>query len=165
MHAAAGPSDAEHRTLIEGIARVVAVENGVAWLEPEQTAACGSCHAASACGAKPGSARLVARRFSLPDDHGLRVGERVVVGTPEASVRRAALTAYGLPLLFMLVAGVTVQKMGGGDLEAALATLGGLAAGLGMVRLQSLRFAKRGEYAPQYLRRAAGPDAGCADRC
>jgi len=165
MHTPAGQLDAEHRPLIEGIARVVAVENGVAWLEPEQTTACGSCHAAAACGAKPGSSRLVARRFSLPDDHHFQVGERVVVGTPEASVRRAALTAFGLPLLFMLAAGVTAQQMGGGDLGAALATLGGLVAGLAVVRLQSLRFARRAEYAPQYLRRAAGSDAGCADRC
>lgn len=153
--------DAADRDLIEGFARVVAVEGAVAWLEPEQTTACGSCHSAAVCGAKPGSARLVARRFTLPNDHDFQVGERIVVGVAEESVRNAALTAYGIPLLLMLSAGVTAQKLGGGDLGAAAATIAGLAVGILLVRLRSQLLSKRGAYAPQYLRRAFGTDAEC----
>lgn len=156
-----GPFDPEDHALVEGVARVVAVEGAVAVLEPEQTTACGSCQASGACGVKPGSARLAARRFTLANDHDFQVGERVVVGVPEQSVRRAALTAYGIPLLVMLVSGVTAQKLGGGDLGAALATLGGLAAGIGIVHLQSTRLAKRGDYAPHYLRRATDIGGAC----
>lgn len=161
MTAVSGLPDPHDRDLIEGVARVIAVEGDQAWLEPEQTTACGNCHSAAVCGAKPGSARLVARRFPMANDHDFRVGERIVVGTTEDTVRRAALTAYGIPLLLMLVAGVTAQKLGGGDLGAALATLAGLAAGLGLVRLKSQRAANRGELAPHYLRRASGHDAEC----
>lgn len=161
MTAASGLPDPHDRDLIEGVARVIAVDGDQAWLEPEQTTACGSCHSASVCGAKPGSPRLVARRFAMANDHDFQVGDRIVVGTPEESVRRAALTAYGIPLLCMLVAGVTVQKLGGGDLEAALATLAGLAAGLGLVGLRSRRLASRADFTPQYLRRASGSDAEC----
>lgn len=161
MTAAAGLPDAFEHGLMEGIARVVAVEGGVAWLEPEQTTACGGCHASATCGAKPGSARLVARRFTMANDHDFRVGERIVVAVREDTVRRAALTAYGIPLLLMLVAGVTAQKLGGGDLGAALATLAGLAVGVAVVWLRSRMLSQRGDYAPHYLRRDTGPDAGC----
>ena len=161
MNAAPGLPDTADRDLIEGIARVVAVEGGVAWLEPEQTTACGSCHASATCGAKPGSARLVARRFTLDNDHDFHVGERVIVAVREDTVRRAALTAYGIPLALMLVSGVTVQKLGGGDLAAALATLTGLAAGVAVVWLRSKRLSQRDEFVPQYLRRAIGIDAEC----
>ncbi|MCR6632779.1 MAG: SoxR reducing system RseC family protein [Magnetospirillum sp.] len=160
-HAASSLPDANDRDLIEGVARVVSIDGGMAWLEPEQTTACGSCHSAAVCGAKPGSARLVARRFQMRNDHGFQVGERVVVGIPEDTLRRASLTAYGIPLLFMLVAGVTVQKLGGGDLGAALATIAGLAIGLLLVRFKSQRLSRRGELAPRYLRRAFGSDAEC----
>lgn len=158
---AAGLPDPLDRDQIEGVARIIAVDGDTAWLEPEQTTACGSCHSAAVCGAKPGSARLVARRFSMRNDHDFQVGERIVVGTSEDTLRRAALTTYGIPLLLMLVAGITAQKLGGGDLGAALATLAGLAVGLGLVRLKSQRAANRGELAPHYLRRASGSDAEC----
>lgn len=161
MTTALGLPDAADRDMIEGVARVIAVEGGVAWLEPEQTTACGSCHASATCGAKPGSSRLVARRFTLANDHDFQVGERVVIAVREDTVRRAALTAYGIPLLLMLVSGVTVQKLGGGDLGAALATLAGLAVGVGVVWLRSRRLSQRGEFVPQYLRRAFGHDAEC----
>lgn len=153
--------DPDNRDEVEGVARVIAVEGKVAWLEPEQTTACGHCAGKAVCGVTPGSPRLVARRFALANDHDFHVGERVIIGIAEQSVRRAALTAYGIPLLLMLVAGVTVQKLGGGDLGAALATLGGLAVGLGIVRLRSHTLSQRGELTPHYLRRAFGHDAEC----
>ena len=72
---------------IEGIARVVHVEDGIAWLEPEQTTSCGSCASAAACGAGATgigtvARRLEQRRFALGDAAmpALRVGERIVVG-------------------------------------------------------------------------------------
>lgn len=157
----AGLPDAAERDLIEGVARVVALEGGMAWLEPEQTTACGHCAGKAVCGVTPGSPRLVARRFALANDHDLRVGERIIVGVAEQSVRRAALTAYGIPLLLMLASGVTAQKLGGGDLAAALATLAGLAVGILVVRLKSRTLSQRGELTPQYLRRAFGTDAEC----
>lgn len=151
---------------VEGVARVIAVEGDVAWLEPEQTTACGHCAGKAVCGVTPGSPRLVARRFHLPNDHDFRVGERVIVGVAEQSIRNAALTAYGIPLLLMLVAGVTVQKTGGSDLQSAAATLAGLAVGVGVVRMMSAFYARRAEFTPHYLRRVSAVDAECSqDRC
>lgn len=155
-HAAPRMPDLSDRGLVEGVARVVALEGGMAWLEPEQSTACGSCHSAAICGTKAGSRRLVARRFQMANDHDFRVGERIVVGIPEQTLRSAALTAYGIPLVLMMVLGVTAQKLGGGDLGAAAATLAGLAIGILVVRLKSQILTRRGELAPHYLGRAYG---------
>lgn len=152
--------DAGDRSIVEGTARVVSVENGEVWLEPEQTKSCGHCHASKACGVEPGSRRLVARRFSLPDENGLRAGDRVVIGVDNRTLVRAAVTAYCLPLLTMLVAGVSTQKLGGGDGEALTATLAGLAIGLLLVRWRAHRLTQRGELTPHFIRRAFGPGPG-----
>lgn len=155
------PEGGEPRALVEGLARVVAADAAVAWLEPEQNTSCASCHASAVCGVEPGSRRLVARRFTLANDQGLHVGERVVIGIPEDTLRRASLTAYGLPLVVMLAAGLTAQGAGGGDGGAALASLGGLAAGLLLVRWRERRLVALGELQPRVLRRAATTSGAC----
>jgi len=146
---------------VEGVARVVAAEGGTVWLEPEPTGSCSGCMSSAICGHNSGNGRrMVARRFALANDYDLRVGERVVIGVSEASLLRAALTAYGLPLLVMLGAGITAQALGAGDGASALVTVGGLGAGLLLVRLVAGKLSARGDLSPRYLRRAGGPGPG-----
>ena len=143
--------------LVEGYAQVVAVEGDVAWLEPEQTSSCGSCASSSACGAKGIGTlanRLEARRFSLPNHDGLRVGERVVVGISEKALVKASLTAYAIPLAAMLFCGAMAQWAAGSDLISMAAMAGGLVLGLAGARLNAGRLNARGELSPHYLRRA-----------
>lgn len=78
------------------------------------------------------------------------------MGIADATLLRGAMTAYGLPLLFMLVAGITAQKQIGGDLAAALAAVAGLVFGLVLVRLWAKRSAARGDLTPHFIRRASG---------
>jgi sigma-E factor negative regulatory protein RseC len=156
-----GLSGPEDHGMIEGTARVVAVENGLAVLEPEQTTACGGCHAAAACGVQPGNRRLVARRFSLPNDHDLAIGERVVVGVPERTLVRASILAFGLPMVTTLGAGLVAQRvLGAGDGTSALAALGGLALGLLLVHLRARVLGARGALTPHFIRRALGSGPG-----
>jgi sigma-E factor negative regulatory protein RseC len=157
--------------LVEGIARVVSVEDGLAWLEPEQTTSCGHCASSASCGTGQREAagigtvasRLAARRFPLDNPEGaaaLQVGERVVIGVGEGALLGAALTAYGLPLLTGLIGGSIGQGLYGEDLAAMLGMVGGLAFGLFVARLMARRLAARGELAPHFLRRAR-PDETC----
>ncbi len=144
-------------TLVEGFAYVVAVEGETAWLEPEQTTSCGGCASASACGAKgigTLAERLEARRFSIPHQDGLRVGERVVVGVSEKALVKASLTAYAIPLAVMLISGGVAQWAVGSDLATMAAMAGGLLLGLAGARLNAGRLNAHGELSPRYLRRA-----------
>jgi len=143
--------------MVEGFAHVVAVEGGVAWLEPEQTSSCGSCASSSACGAKgigTTASRLEARRFKLDNYAGLVVGERVVVGIRENALVKASLTAYAIPLAAMLGAGAMAQWAAGSDGITMAAMVAGLVLGLGIARLSAGRLSSRGDLAPRFLRRA-----------
>ncbi|NTV71609.1 MAG: SoxR reducing system RseC family protein [Azonexaceae bacterium] len=156
---------------VEGIARVVRIEGDQAWLEPEQTTSCGHCASSASCGVSSReeagigtvTSRLQARRFHLDNPAGIsgfREGERLVVGVSERALLNAALTAYGLPLLFALVAGGLTQAAYGEDLTTMLGMSGGLALGLLAARLNARRLAARGDLAPRFLRRAR-PDETC----
>lgn len=149
---------------VEGIARVVRVEGAVAWLEPEQTKACGGCASASACLATdPGKLadRLATRRFALANTDGLHVGERIMVGVNDGALLRAALTAYALPLAAMLTAGGLAEGAFGNDLVSMAAMVAGLGFGLVAAHLAARRLAARGDLTPLFLRRA-NPGETCA---
>lgn len=156
---------------VEGIARVVRIEGGQAWLEPEQTTSCGHCASSASCGTAQREAagigtvasRLAARRFVLDNPEGgaaLQVGERIVVGVGEGVLLGAALTAYGLPLVTALLGGAIAQGQYGEDAAAMLGMVAGLAVGLILARLKARRLAARGALAPRFLRRAR-PDETC----
>ena len=143
--------------MVEGFATVVAVEGGVAWLEPEQTSSCGSCASSSACGAKgigTMASRLEARRFQLDNHAGLVVGERVVVGIRENALVKASLTAYAIPLAAMLGTGALAQWAADSDGITMAAMVAGLLFGLGIARLSASHLSSRGDLAPRFLRRA-----------
>lgn len=143
--------------LVEGFAHVVALEGDTVWLEPEQTSSCGGCSSASACGAKGIGTlanRLEARRFSLPNRDGLRVGERVVIGVSEKALVKASLTAYAIPLFTLLSCGALAQWLADSDLVTMVAMVAGLALGLFGARLNAGRLNAHGELSPHYLRRA-----------
>ncbi|CAA7626413.1 SoxR reducing system RseC family protein [Magnetospirillum sp. UT-4] len=147
--------------LIEGFARVVALDGANAWLEPEQKTSCGNCHASAACGttaASPGW--LKARRFRIANDADLAVGERVVVGISAASLLKGSLTAYLLPLITMLAAGVAADRHYGDDLSAAMGALLGLAGGLLLAGRLAGRLSVSGDLAPRFLRRVPGMAPG-----
>lgn len=151
--------------MLEGFARVVEAKDGLVWCEPEQTSSCGGCASQSFCGQKSGSKRLELRRFQLVNDQGLRVGDRIVVGIPESALLRGAMTAYGLPLLGMLIAGVTLQKVLGSDAAGAAGAAGGMALGLLAARIKANGLSARGDLSPVFLRRLYGSEpSDCSER-
>ncbi|AXS79947.1 SoxR reducing system RseC family protein [Dechloromonas sp. HYN0024] len=156
---------------VEGIARVVRVDGDLAWLEPEQTTSCGHCASSASCGVSSReevgigtvTSRLQARRFYLdnPDGAlGFREGDRLVVGISESALLNAAMTAYGVPLLFALTAASVAQSLLGDDLTTLFSMAGGLALGLLVGRFKARRLAAKGDLAPHFLRRAR-PDETC----
>lgn len=150
--------DADDHDMVEGFARIVAVNGGGAWAEPEPVAGCGTCHSAGLCsiGKQMGNAseRQMAKRFALPGDLGLCVGDRVVVGIRQDTLTKGALVAYGLPLIFLLAGGIAGQEIAHRDAVAALGAAVGLAIGLLASRLVAARLSARGVLAPRFLRRA-----------
>lgn len=156
------------QALSEGFARVVSVDAGTVWLDPEPSAGCGGCAMKQACGAhgKTGAGKR-ARRFSLPDSFRARPGERVVVGVDQSVLLKATLIAYMVPVLG-LVAGALLGDLALGTEPAAmLGAAFGLGGGVVWARARAARLAEVGVLSPTYLRRAgaedeaAGTDKGC----
>lgn len=149
--------DPSNYAAVEGLAKVVAVEGAVAWLEPEQTTSCGACASSSVCGADVFGSRLHARRFAMDNVHELKVGDRIVIGVQESTLVTASMTAYAIPLAAMLGGGIVAHLLGFGDGVTLLATLAGLAVGLGLSRLRAKSLNAKGELTPIYLRHAPSP--------
>lgn len=161
----AGP-DASERHLVEGLARIVAIEGNMAWLEPDMsTSSCGGCGSAAVCSAKVGGQWLKsARRFPIPNDFNGRVGELVVVGVYDGALVRASSVAYAIPLCGMIGGGALGQWLLGSDGGAILSAVAGLLLGWAVAALRAGRLSSRGELAPYFLRRAHGipPGGDCS---
>lgn len=139
-------------TLIEGLARVVAVDNAQVWLSAEQPASCGSCATRSACGS--GAARSTAS-WRVPRSLGpglapLTLGDTVRIGVDRSALNRASLSAFALPLGTMLIAAIGMQDAGDG--VAIAAALVGLLVGVAMARWLTRRW--RDALVPVVLGRA-----------
>lgn len=140
-------------SLIEGLARVVAVDGDMVWLAAEQASACGSCATRSACGSgasKHAASWRVARSLG-PYQTPLALGDMVQIGVAREALTRASLTAYAIPLFSMLGAVLLVQD--GGDAVAITAALLGLGAGVAAARVLARRW--RNALVPLVLGRAA----------
>lgn len=127
--------------VVEGLARVVAVDGHRVWLQAEQPAACGSCSTHAVCSGSH-SQPTGSWQVMLPDD-GLdgrmpTLGDTVRVGIDRSALAHASLVAYALPLLTMLVAAVTFQDAGNAVAVAAAVT--GLLGGAALARVLARRW-------------------------
>lgn len=145
--------------LVEGFARVVAVADGKAWLEPEPAAACGGCAAKAGCGTAYIRPAKGGRRFAVADDFHARVGDRVVIGLDQAVLTRASAVAYLIPIALVVGMAVLASLLGASDAGTAAASVVGLAAGVGLARWRAGRMARSGELTPVVLRRLSATDA------
>jgi sigma-E factor negative regulatory protein RseC len=143
--------------MIEQDARVVAVADGLAWVETRRASACGTCSASGGCGTSVG-AKLLGEgpnRFAVIDPIGVAAGDPVVIGIGESALTRAALLAYLLPLAVLMGAAFLAEKAGGGDGLTALCGLAGLAVGVWGTGWLVRRKDAQMRYRPVLLRRRA----------
>ncbi|MEY4591545.1 MAG: hypothetical protein RIR18_440 [Pseudomonadota bacterium] len=162
-----------HSDLVQGIAKVVGVDGNTVWLEPEQTSSCGHCASSSSCSSghqsdgsteaeKGGmgtiTSRLHTRRFQITQPKALGtllLGDRIIVGIESGSLLKAAMTAYGLPLLTALIAGSIAQEQFAQDAMTMLGTALGLTTGMVIAHFSAKRLKSQGALAPHVLRRAS----------
>lgn len=148
--------------MIEENGRVVAKEEGKAWVETVRVTACGSCSARTGCGHSVLEKWMSkdANHVLAADDLNVKVGDEVVIGVPEDVVLKGSLIVYLLPML-TLVGGATighlsaVQLVMDTDLLAGLGALLGFLAGMGIVRWHANWSKGDRRFQPVILRRLA----------
>lgn len=116
--------------MLEQHARVIESSEAGVWVEPVEPSGCGVC-AGQGCASRQIAElfQRYPRRYQVESHFDVSAGDRVVIGMPEGSVVRSALSLYGLPLLFILAGALLAQAWSPGDAIAVLgAVLGGLVA-------------------------------------
>lgn len=150
--------------MIEETGRVVAVEDGYAWIETEPAGACGSCSVRRGCGTSA-LASLFGRRASplrVVNDVNAAVGDGVVIGIEEAGLVRGSLAVYTAPLAGLFAGGLLGRYVAGfvmpaaGETASILGALAGLVAGLAWLRRFSRHTEQDARYQPVILRMRAG---------
>jgi sigma-E factor negative regulatory protein RseC len=153
--------------VIEESALVVASDAEIAEVEVQRRSTCGSCTARGACGTSLLD-RLLGRRplrMVLSNAIGAAPGERVVIGVSEQALLRAALAAYLLPLLGLIVgavAGTALASLSDATADASewASIVGGVSGLLAALRWLQ-RFGARTAADPRYravlLRRDSAP--------
>ena len=147
-------------------ARVVAIENGVVWVETLRQSSCGSCAARSGCGhgmlnaAAPGTSRALLKAVLPPDSglqHRLKLHDRVTIAIPERNFLRYTALLYAMPLFIALAAALLADaywmsdglSQGAADLRVTVAAALGLGTGLYALRRLSHRDSANESLLPQ----------------
>ncbi len=140
-------------------ARVLRVENDLAWLElSDRAGGCGRCDEPGGCRAVQvshvfGSPEKV---FALPMSVPVKPGDKVVISIPDGAPLSAALAVYGLATVLLLV-GASIGSVVGAEGQADLFGLVGGVVGLALAwsinkslrRSRAWRHRLRMELAPE----------------
>ena len=131
-----------------------------ALVEVVVAASCPRCAAGKGCGAGLFGGEPAARRVDalLPEHLDLQRGDRVWLELAPEDLLQAALTAYGTPLLAMLLTAGGAYFAGLDDLQAVVATLLGGGIGIAVARVRL----RRRECLQQMTPRIAGRRSAAA---
>lgn len=146
--------------MIEEQAIVIASDPEIAEIEAVRRGACGSCGASAACGTSLLDRFLGRRPLRLRVDNvlGAQIGDRVILGVPEAALLRAAFSAYLVPLFGLILGAIFARELAvaTGSWTQELASLVGGLLGFALsflwLRGYSARLAANPRYRPVMLR-------------
>lgn len=112
---------------------------------------CARCAAGKGCGAGllAGSGRARRIEAAVDDELRLTVGDTVRIKLAPRSLLSASVHGYGAPLLGLLTASLVAYVMSLGDIEAAAASLAGMAVGVFISRLYLQRPSCLGRFHPR----------------
>lgn len=134
---------------MESRAIVTRIEGAYAMVEVAPVpSGCGHCQEAGGCGGGLLAQSLRPQKlnvYRVPNRVGAKVGDCVLVSVPEGAVLRAAILAYLLPALFLIVGAALGTAFAEDDRLALFGAGVGLALGLLVLRLAQWRMAGAGE--------------------
>jgi sigma-E factor negative regulatory protein RseC len=138
--------------MLEETAQVIEVKDGLLTVETASRSACNHCSSDNCTTSVVAKLFGVRRnRLVLANSLDAKPGDQVVIGIPDQLLARASVTAYLLPLLFMLVLTGLGDLFGINELLLSLLALSGLALGFYIIRRFSCGSSAQG-YQPRLLR-------------
>jgi len=141
--------------VIKETGKVVAVEKDGLWVETLKSSACSQCSAKRGCGVKllsraslSSNMTFIKAFFVAPNsEERWSVDDQAVLGIEEHALVFAALIAYGVPLMLLILGALGGSKLSffSADVSAALGAFVGLMVGALLVRLHA-RFSRNNTY-------------------
>ncbi|GAB2903404.1 hypothetical protein GCM10027046_36000 [Uliginosibacterium flavum] len=107
----------------EGV--VTRIDGARAYVKVMRAGGCGRCHEAGGCGGV-NQDESRAQEFLVMNSFGANVGQQVRLEIPDGATVMAALLAYGLPLLALVLGAAAASFVWQTDLAAALGAASGL---------------------------------------
>lgn len=154
--------------MIEENGIVERLEGDLALVRTERRSTCGGCRASGSCGTSLLDRMLGRRAVLLRAENraGANAGDQVVVGVDESTLLRAAVLAYLLPMLALIVGAVLGQTLADlTGLASQLPALAGAAGAFALALMRLRRYSAELEGASDrqaiVLRRLRGAGAGC----
>lgn len=156
--------------MLKETGRVVAVEDDGLWVETLKQSTCGACAARHGCGQKllmtadkSSNMTFIKALFEGQSrSQDWTVGDNAILGISENALVWAALIAYGIPLLFMIIgayAGTNLGSGGSHELMSAFGALSGLLVGGLSVRIHQRFSRKKSFYQAYVIGKALASDA------
>lgn len=120
--------------MLKETGRVVAVEKDGLWVETLKQSACGACAARHGCGQKllmtPSKSSNITFIKALFEDQSSQqdwaVGDNAILGVSENALVWAALIAYGIPLLFLVIGAYGGTKLGSASSQELMSVVGAI---------------------------------------
>ncbi|MGB5625274.1 MAG: SoxR reducing system RseC family protein [Woeseiaceae bacterium] len=141
--------------------RIISVQHSelppYALVEVDTMVQCARCAAGKGCGAGLLGGTTGSRRVEALIGAGLTVseGDEVRIELEPRNLLQASLIVYGVPLVSAIVAAALAYSADLGDLDAALAALGGIVAGLLFVRFRLRKANCLRQFTPTVIERIA----------
>lgn len=118
--------------MIETRVRIVAMDYGIAWVQPAEQSGCGACQAKSACGVSGLGKYFSRKQHPVPVfcKTPAKAGDELLVAVDEAELLKAGLLAYLLPTVLAIAGAGLAAGQGYGDAGAVAGMALGTALGL-----------------------------------
>ncbi|WP_024872778.1 SoxR reducing system RseC family protein [Tolumonas lignilytica] len=138
--------------MIEAIATVVGMRDGLVSVEYKRTSACGHCENNSSCSIKAEGEHAGEHIIDIACSLSLEIGQQVRIGIPENELVKGALLIYILPLFFIMLGAILGQYFAplGDDWPAIEGAFLGGCIGFMLMRIRSSRLSSE-EYKPVIL--------------
>lgn len=120
--------------------KIVRFDGGAAWVQTMRRSVCGSCQARAGCGQRllnqlTGATADIKVRLTPGAVSELKEGDLIEIGIEEGAVVAASMLAYGVPLLFLILAIALADALKASSVAIALFCALGLGAGILLARL------------------------------
>ncbi len=136
---------------------VTRIENNIAWINTRSKLACSSCQVESTCGNGILEKYLADRLFvsQLPNELNAKIGDEVTIAVPKASVTKAALVAYLLPIVAMFLGAIIFSSNTDSELMSILGGGLGFLVGLVILSYYNKQFAQNTDHFPKMIAKRA----------